>query len=323
MADDAGPLPDDAEAILLASDPEGINWDAQAQSIERRILGAVPDDPPEIALLQAPRFSLEPNEPPVAPAPAPSKAADTPPPARKRSTAAAFVAGAISASAVTAASLWLIAPPLLRQPRGPSTIATESGAPSSTSSTDAHLMTSEERDLTQRSAASPMAEFEPAPVPDQLPRPDPAPNLHRAAPAERSSEGRRVASRAIPARAPEEAIVLEETASPTDSREDPPEPKLRIASGSAPTVAEQPSPGAVQAALHDPLTRARACVAGFDAPSTASVVFLSDGSVSGVTVGGRAAGTPAARCIESSLRRARITPFAKPSFGVNGIPIRP
>ena len=76
----------------------------------------------------------------------------------------------------------------------------------------------------------------------------------------------------------------------------------------------QPSTGEVQAAIGSSIGGARACVAAHDKPSRAAVTFGSDGRVKSVSVSGPAAGTPAAGCIRAALKRARVQPFAKPSF---------
>jgi hypothetical protein len=87
-------------------------------------------------------------------------------------------------------------------------------------------------------------------------------------------------------------------------------------------VPQEPSLGAAQAAIGQVLGSARACVAGHEAASRATVVFGSDGRVQGVSVSGPAAGTPAEACIRAAMSRARVEPFAKPTFSV-GTPIRP
>ena len=61
---------------------------------------------------------------------------------------------------------------------------------------------------------------------------------------------------------------------------------------------------------------------GHPQPSSAQLVFGSDGQVASVTVGGPAAGTPAAACIESALKKARVQPFAASSFSL-GVTVRP
>lgn len=84
----------------------------------------------------------------------------------------------------------------------------------------------------------------------------------------------------------------------------------------------EPGKGAVQAAIGSVLGGARACVAGHDAPSRATVTFGSSGKVSSVAVSGPAAGTPAEGCIRAALSQARVQPFQKPSYTA-GLTIRP
>jgi hypothetical protein len=99
------------------------------------------------------------------------------------------------------------------------------------------------------------------------------------------------------------------------------EPPLKPADGRT-GLPEKPSTGAVQAALGSVIGGARSCVSGQDRPSNATIVFGSDGRVQSVTVGGAAAGTPAAGCIRSALEKARVNPFAKPTFSAS-VTIRP
>lgn len=86
--------------------------------------------------------------------------------------------------------------------------------------------------------------------------------------------------------------------------------------------ADRPSAGAAQAAVGAVLGAARSCIAGHPRPSSATIVFGSSGEVSGVSVGGEAAGTPAAGCIESALKKARVQPFAAPTFSL-AVTVRP
>ena len=102
----------------------------------------------------------------------------------------------------------------------------------------------------------------------------------------------------------------------------PPDPGMRPADSSGGQLPTKPSSGAVQAALGSVLSGARHCVAGDDAPSSAVVVFGSDGRVQRVTVSGAAAGKSSASCIEAQLSRARVQPFAAPNFSVNAT-VRP
>jgi len=107
-------------------------------------------------------------------------------------------------------------------------------------------------------------------------------------------------------------------AQPTEEDED-----LQPALGMDRSIPEQPSSGALSSALAQVLGSARRCVVGHDRPSTATVVFSSDGTVTSVSVSGPAAGTGADACIRSSLSRMRLQRFSKPTYTVRGITIRP
>jgi hypothetical protein len=85
----------------------------------------------------------------------------------------------------------------------------------------------------------------------------------------------------------------------------------QVAPGSVPF---KPSVGAIHGALGAALPGARACVDPDDAISHAMVTFQSDGSVQNVTVSGGAAGKPAEACIRAALMKARVPPFASPTF---------
>ena len=102
----------------------------------------------------------------------------------------------------------------------------------------------------------------------------------------------------------------------------PPDPALRPADSTGGAVPAKPSSGAVQAALGAVMSGARHCVAGDEAPSSALVVFASDGHVQSVAVSGPAAGKPSGGCIEAQLSRARVQPFAASSFSVSAT-VRP
>ncbi len=97
----------------------------------------------------------------------------------------------------------------------------------------------------------------------------------------------------------------------------PPDPGLRPADSSGGQLPVKPSSGAVQAALGAVLSGARHCVAGDDAPSSAVVLFGSDGRVQSVSVSGPAAGKAAGQCIQAQLTKARVQPFAASNFSVN------
>jgi len=102
----------------------------------------------------------------------------------------------------------------------------------------------------------------------------------------------------------------------------PPDPGLRPADSRGGELPAKPTTGAVQAALGSVMSGARHCVAGDDTPSSAVVVFGSDGRVQQVTVSGAAAGKSSAACIEAQLSRARVQPFAAANFSVSAT-VRP
>jgi hypothetical protein len=85
----------------------------------------------------------------------------------------------------------------------------------------------------------------------------------------------------------------------------------QVAPGSVPL---KPSAGAIHGALGAALPGARACLGPDDAISHVMVTFQSDGSVQSVSVSGGAAGKPAETCIRSALMKARVPPFASPTF---------
>lgn len=85
---------------------------------------------------------------------------------------------------------------------------------------------------------------------------------------------------------------------------------------------DTPPNGSVSAAIGSVRGAARSCVAGADKDSSATIVFGSNGSVQSVSVGGWAAGKPAAGCIQGAVSGAHVEPFTKPSFPVT-MTIRP
>jgi hypothetical protein len=86
---------------------------------------------------------------------------------------------------------------------------------------------------------------------------------------------------------------------------------LAGASGSVPL---RPSMGALQATIGVTLPGARACLSSGDPAVHATITFRSDGSVGDVAVSGSAQGGAAEACIRSALGKARVPPFAEPSF---------
>ncbi|HVH41706.1 MAG TPA: hypothetical protein VM925_05165 [Labilithrix sp.] len=90
-----------------------------------------------------------------------------------------------------------------------------------------------------------------------------------------------------------------------------------LGGGATGNVPQKPSQGAVTGALGAVLPGARACLGPDDPISKASVVFASAGTVQSVTVSGAAAGKPAEACIKSALMKAKLQPFAEPTYSAN------
>lgn len=82
-------------------------------------------------------------------------------------------------------------------------------------------------------------------------------------------------------------------------------------------VPQKPSQGAVTGALGAVLPNARACLGPDDPISRASVVFAGAGGVQSVNVTGGAAGKPAEACIKGALMKAKVQPFAEPTYTAN------
>jgi hypothetical protein len=102
------------------------------------------------------------------------------------------------------------------------------------------------------------------------------------------------------------------TSSPTAAAATTADPDAPLpAPGSVPL---KPSQGAIQGALGAALPAARACLGPDDPISHATITFGSDGTVQNVGVSGGAAGKPAEACIRNALKRARVAPFAQPTF---------
>jgi hypothetical protein len=88
------------------------------------------------------------------------------------------------------------------------------------------------------------------------------------------------------------------------------------------SIPEQPSQGQVNAAIRGVMPSVKACVAGADDVSRATVTFGSNGTVKSVSVTGWAASHGATGCIKAALQGANVGPFAKSTF-TTGFPIRP
>ena len=121
---------------------------------------------------------------------------------------------------------------------------------------------------------------------------------------------------------PAPSLAVASPAPPAPEKALPPDPALRPADSTGAELVAKPTTGAVQAALGSVMSGARHCVAGDDAPSSAVVVFGSDGRVQRVSVSGPAAGKASGACIEAQLGKARVQPFAAASFSVNAT-VRP
>jgi len=81
-------------------------------------------------------------------------------------------------------------------------------------------------------------------------------------------------------------------------------------------IPETPPQGAIQGAIGSHRQAARACLEGYDAPSRATIVFVSTGKVQSVNVAGPAAGSPAEACISRTLSKAAVGAFRRPTFSV-------
>ena len=83
------------------------------------------------------------------------------------------------------------------------------------------------------------------------------------------------------------------------------------------TVPQKPSQGAVTGALGAVMSGARGCLGPDDPVSRASITFTSAGTVQNVNVSGGAAGKPAEGCIKAALGKAKLPPFAEPTYTAN------
>jgi hypothetical protein len=82
-------------------------------------------------------------------------------------------------------------------------------------------------------------------------------------------------------------------------------------------IPESPAQGAIQGAVGAQRGAARACVAGQDSPSRATLTFASTGKVQSVSVSGPAAGTSAEGCIKNALSKVSVGPFRRPTFSIS------
>lgn len=124
-----------------------------------------------------------------------------------------------------------------------------------------------------------------------------------------------------PAASPHEAPKTEPAAPAAPPSVGPSEPGMVMADSRI-SLPDRPSTGALQAAVGTVMGAARACVAGQEGPSRATVHFGSDGHVQQVSVSGPAVGTAAEPCMRSALGAARVQPFSRSSYSVS-LTIRP
>ncbi|MCA9597117.1 MAG: hypothetical protein KC776_27575 [Myxococcales bacterium] len=292
-----------ARASLEASEPEADELDDIAKeslSLAKRSRTSVPSIPDSVRQGAA-RIAVQAAEPPPAPV------APAPPPAQKKSSAGPWIAGVVALVGLAAALVIVV-----RQ-KSDEPAPWEATAPGASAA-----------ELAQ--APTPAATSQQTkPEDDIVPLEDlPSGPLAKQAPA--TSGGGKAAGSA-PAEEDKKAAAKEEPAKPETKPDPESEEDKEFALKSKPAaqtgdLPEKPSSGAVQAAISAPLGGARACVAGQDAPSRATVTFGSDGRVQSVGVSGPAAGTPAESCIRAALSKARVQPFARSTFSV-GVTVRP
>lgn len=133
-------------------------------------------------------------------------------------------------------------------------------------------------------------------------------------------------ARNIPASAPQSGSLsdaLRQAAGPMDTPvagTGPSAPAAPVDTGS--NVPQKPSQGAIASAVGSSLTQARACLSSDNPISHANITFDSSGSVTNVLITGFAAGKPAEGCIKAALRRAKVPPFAQPTY-TTGVTVRP
>jgi hypothetical protein len=96
----------------------------------------------------------------------------------------------------------------------------------------------------------------------------------------------------------------------------PAKAQVESTGSSSDSVPIRPSLGAINGALGTAMPAARACLEPDSPISRATITFQSDGSVSNVSVTEWAAGKPVEGCIRAALMRARVPPFAQPTYTV-------
>jgi hypothetical protein len=108
--------------------------------------------------------------------------------------------------------------------------------------------------------------------------------------------------------------ALKQASGVKDGPEAAPTPAATGPGFAAGSVPQRPSQGAVAGALGAVMPTVRACLQPDDPISRASVVFDSTGAVTSISVTGFAAGKPVEACIKSALSKAKVQPFAQPTY---------
>ena len=314
------------ESLALASKrPSAL----EVQALREVMNSKLPAAPPSAAVVSAAPISEPPLSAPGA-SPASTQNAATVPPVRAQARQAKAAANPWPKLGLAAAGIALAAGVLfwLRQP-APIPLATAS-APAPTATQKNTTQAAPAANTAAAAAAEPaLVGVNPDTLPESEPKPaepahDKAATVSAHAPAPSASATGPKAEKIELEDEPEKPVA---NAAPAPVEQPvakvlPPDPALRPADSTGGAVPAKPSSGAVQAALGAVMSGARHCVAGEDGPSSALVVFASDGHVQSVSVGGSAAGTPAGSCIEAQLGRARVQPFAASSFSVSAT-VRP
>ncbi|MBX3209758.1 MAG: hypothetical protein KF764_32285 [Labilithrix sp.] len=274
----------------------------------------------------APQHALTPSAPPVGFAPA---ALQTQPPQKKKGGAviALVIGGVVALSAAAAGGVLFLKSRANVETAATPTVATAEPA----------VVAQAEPPAPAEATPAPVAEAEPEPTPeaDSVTPPTNAPHGKVAMAAKPSAKGgAKHEATPAPAKAEGPAKMTEKdlVAAPSGPGGDlgaamkkevgddaPKTPAAATTGGSAPTgnVPQKPSQGAVTGALGAVLPGARACLGPDDPISRASVVFSSAGSVQSVNVSGGAAGKPAEACIKGALMKAKVQPFAEPTYTAN------
>jgi hypothetical protein len=116
--------------------------------------------------------------------------------------------------------------------------------------------------------------------------------------------------------------ALRQAAGPTDTPSEGPASPASGPQFDPGSVPQKPSAGAIAGGIGNVMGEARACLGLDDPISYASITFGSAGSVTSVSVSGFAAGKPAEACIKGALSKAKVPPFAQPSY-TQKVTVRP